>query len=290
MFDLLKRVIYKALKTMQDIHIEVHHATITDSTRFQGRHVLVTGGSKGIGLSIAGKLVAGGATVVITGRNEENLRQAVAKLGKERAAAIAFDAARIDGATLLQEAESKFGVIDTLVSNAGISLHEPSYFDVTEQTFDQQLAINLKGPYFLCQAFIQYYRSHHLKNGHILLMASETAGQPSYRPYSITKTATVFFMKWLAQNFIAEGIRVNAVAPGVTGTDMTHRNGSGAAVSPGAPGKRILAPEEIGEVCAFLLSDAASSIAGQVIACNEATCCFNNTVALDGCSVGEGRC
>lgn len=282
----IRRVFRYLLRGTPVYNIEVRQGIFKDDNRFQGRHALVTGGSKGIGFAVAEKIVAGGGTVVITGRNQETLEKAQAKLG-ERCRAISFDASRMQGEELLKQAEAQFGVIDTLVCNAGISLHERDFLSVTESDWDKQMSVNLKSVYFLCQSYVKYYQEKQLQQGHIIIMASETAGQPSYRPYSITKTASVFFMKWLAQNYIASGLRVNAVAPGVTGTDMTRCSGSGTAIRENAPGKRVLSPVEVGEVCAFLLSDAASGIAGQIIACNEAAVCFNNGVALDGCAESE---
>lgn len=272
----IKNAIKYIIKGIPEYKIETKIASFDNENYLKDRIVLITGGSKGIGLSIAKKIINSGGKVIITSRNQEELNKVQKELGN-KCYAIKHDISNIkENDYVLSEATKHFGVIDSLINNAGISLHENNFMDVTEESFDSNMNINLKGTYFMTQSFIKYYEKHNIKNGKIIIMCSETAGQPSFRPYGLSKAALVSFTKWLAQNYILKGIRINAIAPGVTETAMTNHYTKGNKVNLDAIGKRTLNTFEIAEVCAFLLSDASNCISGQVIACNEANVCFEN--------------
>ena len=272
----IKNAINYIIKGIPEYKIETTIASFDNKDYLKNRVVLITGGSKGIGLSIAKKIINAGGKVIITSRNQDELNKVQKDLGKN-CYAIKHDISNVkDNDFILTEATKRFGVIDSLINNAGISLHENNFMDVTEESFDLNMNINLKGTYFMTQSFIKYYEKNNIKNGNIIIMCSETAGQPSYRPYGISKAALASFTKWLAQNYILKGIRINAIAPGVTETAMTNHYTKGKKVNHGAIGKRTLNTDEIAEICAFLLSDASNCISGQIIACNEANVCFEN--------------
>lgn len=272
----IKNAINYIIKGIPEYKIETKISSFDNNNYLNDKIVLITGGTKGIGLSIAKKIINAGGKVIITSRNENELNKIQKELG-ENCYAIKHDISNIkENDLMLERATKHFGVIDSLINNAGISLHENNFMDVTEEKFDLNMNINLKGTYFMTQSFIKYYERHKIKNGNIIIMCSETAGQPSFRPYGLSKAALVSFTKWLSQNYILKGIRINAIAPGVTETSMTNHYTKGNEVNEGAIGKRTLNPNEIAEVCAFLLSDASNCISGQVIACNEANVCFEN--------------
>ena len=272
----LKRAAEYIFHGVPNYNIEVTNAKFTNNDYLKNKIVLITGGNKGIGLAIANRVVESGGKVIITGRNKKDLDDAKNKLGKNCFAQV-LDMKNIsEFDSFLEKMTKKFGKINCLVNNAGISLHERDFLEVTEESWDEQIDINLKGTFFLTQSYVKYYKKEGMKEGKIINIVSETSIQPAYRPYGISKTALASFTRWLAQAYILDGIRVNAIAPGVTETNMTNFVTKGEKLNNSTKGKRTFSPDEIAEVCCFLLSDASNSISGQIIVCNEANAFYNN--------------
>lgn len=159
--------------------------------------------------------------------------------------------------------------IDSLVSNAGISLHEGDFRNVTEKNWDDQFNTNLKGNYFLVCEFIKYLEKFEDKRGNIVVITSERSMRADYIPYGLTKAATNSFIKGIARKVIEEGIRINGVGPGVTTSDMTGFSRNDNLYSEWQAGKRIFIPEEVAEVVNFLLSDVSACISGEIIICDQ---------------------
>ena len=186
----------------------------------KGARIVVTGGSKGIGFAMADKFIKEGAEVVITGRNENDLKDAVLKLG-QYSHYIIFDNSNIDGIeTFLFDCTNILGGIDSLVLNAGISLHEGNFLNVTTEGFSKQLNTNLTANYFISQSFLKFKLGRN-ENGSMLFVTSETAGKSNDLPYGLSKNALNSLVEGLARRVYQRGIRINAIAPGVTYTNMT---------------------------------------------------------------------
>lgn len=231
--------------------------------------IVITGGGSGIGFSMAKKFVSEGAKVIISGRKEEKLKAAIKEIGNG-VGYVVSDVSDVSKCGLfLDECEKKLGrKIDCLVSNAGISLHEGIYKNVSIEGFDKQFDINLKGSYFLAKEFLTR-KGLSGKHNQILFISSETGDQAYDIPYGMTKAALNSLTKALSRREYKNGIRINAIAPGVTISNMTESY---------APGRenlymnnaadRAFLPEEIAEVACFLLSDASKCISGEIIHCN----------------------
>lgn len=248
--------------------VKVNISQVCDGERFKGHTVVVTGGSKGIGYSIAKKLISEGAKVLITGRSEASLKEAVERLGAN-AAYIKFDSSDTDRIKMfLEECTRLLGKVDSMILNAGVSLHEGDFTHVTEQGFDKQFLVNLKANYFLAQAFIMQKLKAN-EDGNLLFVSSETAGKSNDLPYGLTKASINSLVGGLARRVYQRGIRVNAIAPGVTYTDMTKGNHTitDDYANNSAAG-RFLLPEEIAEVACFLLSDSSKCITGEIMYCD----------------------
>lgn len=230
-----------------------------------GKHILVTGGGRGLGCAMAKKFVAEGAKVLIAGRNVETLKKSSTEIGCEYLVLDINETSNFD--VFIKEAEEKLGAIDTLVNNAGISLHEPTLFDVTEESFDKQISTNLKGPFFLSQTFIKHLSAKSAK-GNILFVSSETGETKDFRPYGFSKAALNSMTQGFAYLLAEKGIRVNAIAPGVTASDMTGFDAKGNLYCSYNLTNRVYLPEEIAEVACFLLSDASGCMSGQILTCN----------------------
>lgn len=258
------------------INLTVNIGQLAPGYLLQNKIVLVTGATGGIGYEIAKKCVEQGAKVVITGRKEDRLKICSDSIGGN-CAYVCADMTQIETfKSVLKKATQFFGTIDCLVNNAGISLHEGDFMNVTEETWDAQLNTNLKGPYFLIQEWLRYYRNNHMKSGRIVMMASDTSGMGSSIPYGLAKAGIASLTHGLAKKLITEGIRINAVAPGTTLTPMTDDFVHGEICRSTTEGKRVLFPEEIAETVVFLLSDLSTCISGNIFGCSESNICFDN--------------
>lgn len=146
-------------------------------------------------------------------------------------------------------------------------MHERDYTKVTTDTFNKQININLRGGFFLTQKFTEYLLANKRK-GTVLFTSSETGDTVDDRPYGWTKAAINSMVQGLAYKLASDNIRVNAIAPGITASDMTGLSSEGNIYFPLNMLERVYMPEEVAEVAAFLLSDAAGCLNGQILVCN----------------------
>lgn len=233
--------------------------------RLSGKKIIVTGGGKGLGAAMAAKFVSEGASVLISGRNEKILKEKAEQIGCQY---LTLDVQKTDSLDkFINDADRILGGVDSLVNNAGISLHEPTFFDVTPETFDAQIATNLRGGFFLTQSFTKLLL-HEKRKGNVLFVSSETGETVDTRPYGFTKAAINSMVQGLACLFVKDGIRVNAVAPGITASDMTGIKADGNLFLECNATNRVYLPEEVAETACFLLSDVSGCISGQVVVCN----------------------
>jgi len=256
------RFIMKGVPTK---NITAHITYLQPDGRLMGKKIIVTGGGKGLGAAMAAKFVSEGASVLISGRKETDLKATADKIGCSYLTLDVQDTSTLDW--FIQNADEILGGVDCLVNNAGISLHEPTFFDVTPDTFDAQIATNLRGGFFLTQSFTRLLLREKRK-GNVLFVSSETGETVDIRPYGFTKAAVNSMVQGLASLFVKDGIRVNAVAPGITASDMTGLKADGNLFLAGNATERVYLPEEVAETACFLLSDASGCISGQVIVCN----------------------
>ena len=240
---------------------------LSPNNRLSGKKIVVTGGGRGLGFAMAKKFVAEGASVLIAGRNEETLKKSASGIGCQY---LPLDVSNPNTFEFfMNQANQMLGGVNCIVNNAGISLHEKTFFDVTPETFDKQVNTNLKGGFFLTQKFIEILKKEQ-RTGTVLFTSSETGDTMDFRPYGFTKAAVNSMVQGLAYLFSKDGIRVNAVAPGVTTSDMTGFKADGNLYEPGSSIERVYLPEEVAETACFLLSDAAGCVSGQIITCNNA--------------------
>ena len=209
--------------------------------------VLITGGSKGIGFATAKKFLSLGDRVIITGRNEEKLKEASAKLGG--CPYLVWDISDVSlAAEMIEKADAFYRGIDIFVNNAGVVLHwgggkNYNIFDMPEDIWDKTMEINLKGMYFACQAEAKYFLAKERK-GHIVNVASEWSFRPADNPYSISKWGVRGLTLGLAKILGPKGIVVNAVAPGETATNILYQE-DGAVHAMNTPRGVQAKPEEI---------------------------------------------
>lgn len=263
-----KRAISFILHGVQPKYINATVSVSKDGSKLVGQNIIVTGGGHGLGYAIAEKCAQEGAKVVILGRNIEKLKDAASTI--INCSFLQYDVSNISDISLLfDKCEEKLGgPVTALVNNAGISLHEGGIENVTAESFDRQIDVNLKAPYFLSKEFIRRFKMHSLTKGNILNITSERGLYCDDIPYGLIKAAINSLTQGLGRRYINEGIRVNAIAPGVTVSDMTGYSKDGNLYRPQACGERVYLPEEIAEVAAFILSDDAGCISSHIIPCN----------------------
>lgn len=264
----IKETLYRALlyiiKGIPNVHVSRTITYINPDNRLKGKKIIVTGGSSGIGASMAKKFVKEGAQVLIVGRKEELLKNIAENIGCKY---VVFDLSDIEEIpSFLDTAEKLIGKFNVLVNNAGVSLHEKSFFDVSPSSFNIQFTTNLESPFFLAQEFIKRIE----KDGDILFISSEAGDTVDYRPYGFTKGAINSAVKGLANLFKHKGIRINAISPGITASNMTGIQSDGNLYAGEYGSGRFYLPDEIAEIATFMISDASSCISGQIITCNNA--------------------
>lgn len=267
----LKRLVRFIIKGIPEYYITVEVKESAPGQQLEGKNIVVTGAGSGLGYYIAKRCIAEGAQVLITGRNEEKLKKAAAELGIN-CKWLVFDSSNVkDMPEFLEQIQNEFrgGKIHGLVSNAGISLHEGNFRNVTEEGWDSQMNINLKGNYFLVKNYIEYLEKLEDKKGNVVVITSERSFRTDDIPYGLTKAASNSFIKCMASKVIKEGIRVNGVAPGVTESGMTGINRNENMYADWQPENRFFVPEEVAEVVNFLLSEVSNCISGEIIACDQ---------------------
>ncbi|HVB47986.1 MAG TPA: glucose 1-dehydrogenase [Burkholderiales bacterium] len=235
-----------------------------------GRVALVTGAAGGIGAAIAAALAAEGCVVYLGDSNAEAAAFTAASLGGE-CRALAMDVADAQNASrAVQRIVSEQGRIDILVNNAGI-LKTGSVVEATIQDWDEVCRVNLSGVYYCCKAALPSMLER--RSGKIINMASVSAfkggGALGNVLYGATKAGVVALTKGFARELAPFGINVNAIAPAVTQTAMTNpllTPESRSAVLATIPLGRFASTAEIGQIAAFLASDASGYITGETIA------------------------
>ncbi len=240
---------------------------------FSGKVALVTGGSRGIGRAIALELGRRGARVVLSyAGNEAAAEQTVKALAEVGASAraVRFDVADAAACTAAVEALLKAeGRLDVLVNNAGVAI-DGLVMRVKDEDWDRTLDTNLKGPFALIRAAsrpMMKQRGGAIVNVSSIVGEMGNAGQVAY---SASKAGLIGLTKSLARELASRSIRVNCVTPGFITTDMTGALDEGLKekMKEAIPLARIGNPEEVAAAVAFLASDAASYITGEVLKVN----------------------
>lgn len=245
--------------------------SVTTGSLLAGKNVIVTGASSGIGYEIAKKCIQEGAYVLCVARDEEKLKAAIERLkadtGRESVLCLSWDLADISACKRKCEESINLlgGHVDCLVNSAGIT-SKVNVSDCTPEQWDRIFDINLKGLYFSTAEYVRQFVSQGI-GGNIVNIASQAGLNAQTRPYALTKAALIHFTVGLAKEYIRYGIRVNAIAPGPTVSEMYAINPEGN-LQDGNRCGRAFRPEEVAETVLFLLSKASGCITGEVIACN----------------------
>lgn len=238
--------------------------------KLAGKTVLITGGTSGIGLATARLFRAEGARVAVTGRDPAGLAQARKALG-EGALVLQSDAGSLAGIdAMLAEIGERFGKLDVLFLNAGVSAALPLEH-VAEAQFDEIMRVNVKGVFFTLQKALPL-----LANPASVIMTTSITnqrGSPHFSVYAASKAALRSLAQSLALELAGRGIRINAISPGPIETPIYDRVGLPPAMVGGikegiarkSPSGRFGSAEEVAKVALFLASDDSAYLVGEEI-------------------------
>lgn len=236
--------------------------------------VIVTGASKGLGVSMATVCAQEGANVVVAARSKELLDGVAAKIEKDGGKAIAVRCDMLDLANLqavVDETVKAFGRIDGLINNAGVNFVKP-FLETTEKEWDHIIDVDLKGSFFLAQLCARQMAEQNPKGGSIIQIASvhTLASLPGAGPYDAAKHGMVGYSKAAAVELAPQNIRVNVLSPGLCETEI-WKDIMDAAPSEeeclkfwnaNIPAERLIQPNEVAKSCVYLLSDLSSCVTG----------------------------
>lgn len=233
-----------------------------------GKLALITGGGTGLGLGMAQAIVAAGGQVVLTGRREDKLRDAVLQLGPDAAAAYIVhditDLASVPG--LVAELTARHGEPDILINNAG-NHHKQPALETSDEDFERVLHTHVQGSFALARACAPSMVRR--QSGSILFISSMSAlmGIPSVIAYTAAKAAVSGMVRALASELSPHGVRVNAIVPGWIESEMTRKAFAGdperaRKILGRTPAGRLGQPADIGHAAVFLCSEAARFITG----------------------------
>jgi NAD(P)-dependent dehydrogenase (short-subunit alcohol dehydrogenase family) len=228
--------------------------------KYDGKSVVITGGSSGFGLTTAKLLVDGGARVLITGRSQATLDSAREQLGEDAVPVRSDVASPPDVDALADRAKAEFGTLDALFVNAGVTRFVP-FESMTEEVYDELFTINAKGSYFTVQKLVPL-----LSEGSGIVLTTSVAnvrGIPMISAYAASKAALRSMTRSLARELLPRKIRVNAISPGPIDTGILERSlpeeaaeQTKAQMIANNPMLRFGDPSEIAKAVAFLAFDA----------------------------------
>jgi NAD(P)-dependent dehydrogenase (short-subunit alcohol dehydrogenase family) len=247
-----------------------------------GRSCIVTGGAQGIGEACIRRFAREGAQLVIADIDDSRGAALAAELGALYVHCDVGDKAQVDA--MVAQTMAAFGRIDVLVNNAGI-FRAADFLDVTEADFDAVLRINLKGSFLVGQAVAREMAK--VGKGSIVNMSSVngTLTIPTISSYNVSKGGINQLTRVMALALADKGIRVNAVAPGTIATELASKavltsEEAKARILSRTPMKRLGQPSEIADTVAYLASDAASYITGEIVVVDGGRMTLNYTVPV----------
>lgn len=278
MKSVLKKFILRIYTTIRNFFVKqptrviANIVKLSENELLKGRTALITGGTSGIGFSIADAMLTAGAdAVVITGRTEERCRKAVEDLlavSSERHGRVFYEVMDIRNVGKFNEdferIKKQLGdrKIDILCNNAGVQ--GATFGSAKEEDFDNVIETNYKGAFFLSQLFAHYMIDNKIQ-GNILNIASSSSLRPTNSAYSLSKACMKELTAGMAKFLIPHGIVVNGIAPGPTATPLMNKDSESTIEHPSNPMGRYALPEEIANMAVVLTSGMGRTVVGSIV-------------------------
>ena len=238
---------------------------MSNGAGFDGRVAIVTGGAGGIGLAVGRRLAAAGARVVLVDMRRDAVSEAAESLGQRATAVQADVSSAADVDRLVARTLEREGRIDILINNAGIMGRTAPLWELSVDEWNHVLAVDLTSVFLVSRAIVPHMRAR--RSGAIVSVASIAGkeGTPNLIPYTVAKAGIIAFTKALGKEVVADGIRVNCVAPGVIDTPLLGQLPETATqiMLSKAPMGRFGTADEVAAVVQFLASDDASFVTSQ---------------------------
>lgn len=245
----------------QKAYLPISHP-VSSEKEFEGKVALISGGSGGIGMSIAKSLKESGCTVIVAGTNQKKLD--AIKLQNELDTIVMDYSCPDTFNSVVQEVVSKHGRLDIFISSAGVHTENVDFWSMIPAEFDRVMNINLKGVFFACQYVGKYMKENKIK-GSILVVSSSRGSEPAWSPYGISKWGLKGLVEGLGKMLIPYGINVNAIAPGSTATGLIGIKEGDSITSEENGMNRLIMPDEVATLAKLLVSDAGKMIDGEVV-------------------------
>lgn len=278
MKSILKKVllkIYTSLKLLfvkKTTQISANIIQLSENELLKGKTALITGGTSGIGFSIADAMLRAGAEgVVITGRTEERCKKAVEELldlGTDRDGKVFYEIMDMRDVENFEKSfehiKKQIGdrKIDILCNNAGVQ--GAPFGSAKEEDFDNVMETNYKGAFFLSQLVAHYMVDNKIQ-GNILNIASSSSLRPTNSAYSLSKACMKELTAGMAKFLIPHGIVVNGIAPGPTATPLMNKDSESTIEHPSNPMGRYALPEEIANMAVVLTSGMGRTVVGSIV-------------------------
>lgn len=246
--------------------------------QLDGSHIVITGGSRGLGRAISTAVAQAGATVTIIARTAKQAETTAAELNQQleqagmfspRAYAHPADVGDLGNVDELVDDISARAPITGVVHAAGIQLRKPAV-EISPEEFLRVQAVNLHAPYFLSTSIARKQMSEQRVGSHVFIGSlNSSIGLPGISPYVVAKTGLVGAARAFSAEWAAAGIRANVVGPGYFATEMTEdllaNRADEARIMARIPQKKLGDPMDVGNACVYLLSDAASYVTGTLL-------------------------
>lgn len=238
---------------------------------FEGKTVLIIGGSSGIGKECALAFAYAGASVIVAGRDEKKLQNVCECVGKAgKCKYVRWDVRDVGSyESKLEQVEKQFGTnIDILINSAGIlDGVNKNFFEITPDEFDDVIETNLKATYFICQSIARYFIEKKIK-GHIVNVISNLGTLPTVKPYGISKWGMVGLTKGLGNSLAEYGITVNGIAPGEVATPILGWKKGDCPARKAHKNGRISFPCEVAQTILHLAGFTGENMTGEIVVCD----------------------
>ena len=262
---MMKKFLMRKSKKETQIKTIAIPETVNSNKLLDGKTALIIGGTSGIGLSMAEEFLKHGCEVIIAGRSNDRLKEAINRIDCRLKGVVIDirDIASFDDKIDECRQNTLQKKIDILVNCAGVR-SETTFFDCKEEDYNSVFSTNVKGVYFMCQAMGRYMIKNGIK-GHILNVSSSSALRPAQTPYQISKWAIRGMTLGLADALFPFGIIVNGIAPGPTATPMLGISEEGNIYQPAFQLGRYELPREIAQLAVFLVSSLGNVVVGDTL-------------------------